>query len=360
MSVTSKIALVVDALPALGGAEKVLMAALDLFPDAPIYTLLYNRKAFKDSPLAGRQVVSSFIERLPLSRSYYRSYLPFMPLAIRSFDLRAYDTILSFSYAVANGVKVSPGQRHLSYTYTPMRYAWSDIGRDGKPRHPSLLLDEFFHCFRAWDVSAASHVDKFAAVSGWVSGVIQRAYQRPSTVIYPPVEIERFCPQENREDYFVTIARLVPHKRIDLLVEAFNRMRLPLVVIGDGPERTKLARRAADNIRFLGIQSDSVIESLLNQARAYVCPGEEDFGIAIVEAQAAGCPVIAYGKGGARETVIENQTGLFFDEPTPESLIETTQKFIPMKFSIHNCSRNATRFNKHRFLSELERFVVSC
>jgi glycosyltransferase involved in cell wall biosynthesis len=360
MSVTSKIALVVDALPALGGAEKVLMAALELFPDAPIYSLLYNQEAFADSPLADRQVVTSFIERLPLARSHYRNYLPFMPLAMRRFDLSAYDTILSFSYAVAHGVQVAVGQKHLSYTYTPMRYVWNDIGRDGKPRHPSLLLDEFFRCFRAWDVSAASHVDEFAAVSGWVSGLIQRAYQRPSTVIYPPVEVGRFHPQVMRDDYFVTIARLVPHKRIDLLVEAFNRMRLPLLVIGDGPERKKLARRAADNIRFLGFQSDSVVESLLSQARAYVCPGEEDFGIAIVEAQAAGCPVIAYGNGGACEIVIENQTGLFFADPTPESLIETTQKFIPMKFSIHDCSRNVTRFNRQRFLSRLERFVGLC
>jgi len=322
--------------------------------------LIYNREAFVGTPLAGRKVVTSFIERLPLARSHYRTYLPFMPLAMRRFDLSPYELILSFSYAVAHGASVATEQKHLSYTYTPMRYAWSDIGWDGQPRRPSLLLDEFLHCFRAWDVAAVGHVDKFATVSGWVSGLIQHAYQRPSTVIYPPVEIERFHPQVTRDDYFVTIARLVPHKRIDLLVEAFNRIKLPLIVIGDGPERAKLARRAADNIRFLGFQPDSTVEMLLNKARAYVCPGKEDFGIAIVEAQAAGCPVIAYGKGGACEIVIENQTGLFFNEPTTESLIDATQNFIEMKFSINECSLNATRFSTRRFLSELERFVVSC
>jgi len=357
MPVTSNIAVVVDALPGLGGAEKVLMSALELFPDAPVYSLIYNREAFASSPLADRQVTTSFIERLPFSRSHYRSYLPFMPLAIRSFDLSAYDTILSFSYAVANGVQVAAGQKHLSYTYTPMRYAWSDIGRDGKHRPPSPLLDGFFRCFRAWDVAAANHVEKFASVSDWISRLIQHAYRRPSTVIYPPVEVERFRPQTVRENYFVTVARLVPHKRIDLLVEAFNRMGLPLIIIGDGPEYTGLARRAAGNIRFLGFQPDSVVESLLGRARAYVCPSIEDFGIAMVEAQAAGCPVIAYGKGGAREIVIENQTGLFFDEPTPESLIEATQKFSQMRFSVHDCSRNAARFNRQRFLSELKGFV---
>ncbi len=358
MPVTSKAAFVVDALPGLGGAEKVLMAALELFPDAPVYTLLYNREPFACSPLAGRRVVTSFIERLPLARTQYRSYLPLMPLAMRRFDLGGYDTVLSFSYAVAHGVKLEEGQKHFSYTYTPMRYAWSSMGLDGRPRPPSPLLDWFFRCFRDWDVAAASRVHKFAAVSGWIAQEIRRAYRRDSRIIYPPVDVERFCPDAGRSDVFVSIARLVPHKRIDLLVEAFNRTGLPLLIVGEGPERAKLERRAAGNIRFLGFQPDPVIEKLLSRARAYVCPGEEDFGIAMVEAQAAGCPVVAFGAGGSREIVIENQTGLFFGESTPEGLAEALERFDRMDFSSRECAVNAARFTKKRFLAELEAFLT--
>jgi glycosyltransferase involved in cell wall biosynthesis len=355
---TSNIALVVDALPGLGGAEKVLMAALELFPDAPVYTLLYNQAAFACSPLASRRVVCSFIERLPLARTQYRKYLPLMPLAMRGFDLSTYETVLSFSYAVAHGVNVTDGQRLLSYTYTPMRYAWSNLGLDGKTRRPSPLLEWAFSRFRTWDMAAASRVARFAAVSQTISDWIRRAYRRGSRVIYPPVEVERFSPAEDRGNYFVTIARLVAHKRIDLLVEAFNRTGLPLVIVGDGPERPDLERRAAANIHFLGFQPDSVIAALLSRARAYVCPGEEDFGIAMVEAQAAGCPVIAYGAGGAREIVLENRTGKFFADPTPESLADAVESFDPRCYASLDCVSNSRRFNKNQFLSELGDFVT--
>lgn len=359
MPVTTKVAFVVDALPGLGGAEKVLMTALELFPHAPVYTLLYNRAAFTCTSIASRRVTTSFIERLPFAQAQYRKYLPLMPLAIRQFDLSAYDMILSFSYAVAHGINVSDGQKHLSYTYTPMRYAWSDMGLDGRSRKPSLALDWVFRQFREWDLAAAGRVHKFAAVSGWIASWVRRAYQRDSCVVYPPVEIERFSPAPERGDYFMTIARLVPHKRIDLLVEAFNRLRLPLIVIGDGPERKKLEQRAAGNIRFLGFQPDSVIETALNRARAYVCPGVEDFGIAMVEAQAAGCPVIAYGTGGAREIVSEHRTGLFFDEAAPESLIAALEEFERGSFSAAECAANARRFDKQSFLAGLGMFVES-
>lgn len=359
MPVNSKIAFVVDALPALGGAEKVLMAALELFPNAPIYTLVYNRDKFENTPIAGRQVVTSFIEHLPFSRGHYRKYLPLMPLAIEQFDLRPYETILSFSYAVANGVNVCKGQRLLSYTFTPMRYAWSNMGLDGKPRRSSLVLDWIFRQFRKWDIEAVNRVNRIAAVSSWIADWIQQAYQRESTVIYPPVEVERFTPAADREKYFMTIARLVPHKRLDLLVDAFNSLKLPLIIVGDGPERSNLERSAAENVRFLGFQSDTIVEDLLKRARAYICPGKEDFGIAMVEAQAAGCPVIAFGKGGAREIVIENQTGLFFKENVPESLISAVERFNRADFSYHECAVNAKRFNKNRFVCKFRSFVKS-
>lgn len=353
----SKIALVIDALPAIGGAEKVLMAALELFQQAPVYTLLYNRDQFVHTTVACRQVSTSFIQNLPLARTQYRKYLPVMPVAMERFDLSAYETILSFSYAVAHGVKVGEGQTLLSYTFTPMRYAWSNMGLDGRPRRSSLLLDWIFRQFRAWDVVAARRVHRFATVSGWIGDWVRCAYKRDSCVLYPPVEIERFSPACERDDYFVSIARLVPHKRIDLLVEAFNRSGLPLVIIGDGPERRRLEQRAKENVRILGFQPDSVVEEALSRARAYICPGIEDFGIAMVEAQAAGCPVIAFRDGGALEVVTEEQTGLFFDQSTPESLVDTVEKFNAMNFSPYDCAANARRFNKKRFLLELESFV---
>jgi glycosyltransferase involved in cell wall biosynthesis len=357
MPLSSKIAFVIDALPGIGGAEKVLMAALELFPDAPVYTLLYNREKFVQTAIGCRQVNSSFIERLPLTRTHYRKYLLLMPYAMKQFDLSAYETVISFSYAVAHGVRVHTGQNLLSYTFTPMRYAWSNIGLDGRPRPSSVLLDLIFRQFRKWDLAAARRVHRFAAVSGWISDWIRCAYKRESCVIYPPVEVERFSPASERGDYFITIARLVPHKRVDLLVDAFNCLGLPLLIIGDGPERHRLERRARENVRFLGFQPDSVIEALLSRARAYICPASEDFGIAMVEAQAAGCPLIAYGAGGALEIVIEAKTGIFFNESTPESLIGAVHRFEKINISIPDCLANANRFNKKRFQTRLEAFV---
>jgi len=357
MVVNSNTAIVIDALPGMGGAEKVLIAALELFPNAPIYTLIYNRDQFVNTPIEDREVKSSFIEHLPVAGKHYRKYLPLMPFAIRQHDLSSYETIVSFSYAVANGVRLCEGQNLLSYTFTPMRYAWSDLGLDGKQRQSSPLLDLIFKFFRKWDREAANRVNSYAAVSSWIAGWIQNAYNRKSKVIYPPVEIERFSADPVRDDYFITIARLVPHKRIDLLVDAFNALKLPLVIIGKGPEREKLEKRAADNIRFMGFQTDDAVADLLSRARAYICTGKEDFGIAMVEAQAAGCPVVAFGEGGAREIVREDQTGLFFEESQPESLIAAIERFNTIRFDIHACTTNAMRFNKGRFVTELKTFI---
>lgn len=357
MRLKSNIAFVIDALPGIGGAEKVLMAALELFPTAPVYTLLYNQENFEHTQIACHRVTTSFIQRLPFARTQYRKYLPLMPHAMGLFDLSAYETVVSFSYAIAHGVQICNGQTLHSYTFTPMRYAWRNIGLDGKPRHSSLLLDAIFRQFREWDLAAANRVHTFAAVSDWISDWIRRAYKRESCVIYPPVEIERFSPASEREGYFVTIARLVPHKRVDLLIDAFNCLGLPLIIIGDGPERRQLERRARGNIRFLGFQPDSVVEGLLSRARAYLCAGKEDFGIAMVEAQAAGCPLIAYGAGGALEIVIKDQTGLFFNESTPQSLIAAVERFDKTRMFPQDCVSNAKRFDKKRFHTEIESFI---
>jgi glycosyltransferase involved in cell wall biosynthesis len=359
MSVSGKVALVIDALPAMGGAERVLMDAMQLFPDAPVYTLHYNRRAFIDRPIASRKVISSFIDRLPQARVNYRRYLPLMPLAVRLFDLGAYDLILSFSYAVAHGVRTRRGQQHLSYTFTPMRYAWRKIGVNGKEEPASLLSRWFFEPFRMWDRSAIRGVDRLATVSEWIADLVGCTYQRQAQVIYPPVDVERFSPNREHSDYFITISRLVPHKRLDLIIQAFNSLKLPLLVIGEGPERAHLEQMAGPNIHFLGYLSDQAVAEVLACGRAFISAGEEDFGLATVEAQAAGIPVIAYRKGGALETVIEGETGVFFDDPSPRALAKAVEylRSTQQQFNPTHIAASVQRFNKQRFLREFSEFT---
>ena len=361
MSSKPRIAFVLDALPGIGGGEKTFFAALEVFPQADIFTLIYNRKAFARSPIAGREIFTSYLDRLPLARNHHRLLLPFMPSAIEQFRLHEYDLVVAFSYAVAHGVRVKPGTRLLSYTHTPMRYAWSHINLDGTRSHQHPLVALAMQKFRAWDRAAARRVDEFAAVSHVIAERIHSAYGREARVIYPPVETERFSPTWQRGDYFITLSRLVPHKRLDVVIEAFSRLQLPLKVIGDGPQRRTLQRHAASNIEFLGYQTEEAVADLLGNARGFICVAEEDFGIAVVEAQAAGCPVIVYKGGGALETVIEGQTGLFFAEQSAGSLIEAVNRFEDSAccFRMDTMVENARRFGKARFQKSFLEFVSS-
>ena len=361
MSRRPRIAFVLDALPAIGGGEKTLFTALEIFPQADIFTLVYNKEAFAGTPIAHRNVVTSYLDRLPFAHTRHRLLLPFMPAAIERFDFSRYDVVVAFSYAVAHGVRVHDGTRHLSYTYTPMRYAWSEMNIDGTYSRKNPVLDLLMERFRRWDRSAAARVEEFATISRWIADRIRSAYRREARVIYPPVETERFAPAGRRGDYFVTLSRLVPHKRIDVIVEAFSRLRLPLKIIGDGPERKKLQMRAASNVEFLGYQSEAAVARLLGAARGFVSAAEEDFGIAIVEAQAAGCPVITYRAGGALETVVDGATGLFFPMQSAGSLSQAIRQF---EDSIHCFRRadlveNAQRFGKPRFVESFREFVDS-
>ena len=243
--------------------------------------------------------------------------------------------------------------------YTPMRYAWNGINLDGTHSRKNPILNLAMQKFRAWDRSAASRVQEFAAISHGIARRIRSAYQRESRVIFPPVELERFSARQQRGDYFVTLSRLVPHKRIDLVIEAFSRLKLPLKIIGEGPQRNSLQRQAASNIEFLGYQSEEAVARLLAGARGFVCAAEEDFGIAIVEAQAAGCPVIAYKGGGAIETVIEGVTGIFFAEQSAGSLQEAVRQFEDSAhcFRTDNLVQNAQKFSKSRFQKSFASFV---
>jgi glycosyltransferase involved in cell wall biosynthesis len=359
-----RIALVHDWLTSRGGAERVLEAMLGLFPDAVVHTLFYRPELFRGTSLAGREVRPSPLDRFPWARMHYRSYLPLMPLAVEQFDLSGFDAVISISDAVAHGVLTHPDQLHINYILTPMRYIWDlqpDYLRSRALRSPirAALFRLLAHYLRLWDGAASRRVDHFVAISRWVAQRVWRCYRRQAEVIYPPVDVDRFRPGDRREDYYVTVGRLVPYKRVDLLVAAFARLGRRLLIVGDGPERRHLERGAGESIRFLGWLPDEEVAAILGTARAFVFAAEEEFGIAPVEAQAAGCPVIAYGRGGARETVIEGETGIFFDEPSADSLAAAVERFEAnaAAFDAARVRRNAERFGRQRFEAGFRRMV---
>lgn len=359
-----RVALIQDAVPFPGGAERVLQAVWEIFPQAPLYTLVYRPQVFAGTVFARQTVRSSWLNRLPGVRQHYRYYLPLMPLAIAGLDLRDFDLLLSFSYAVAHGVRTRPGQLHLSYIYTPLRYAWLGADRylsaGGYRRGlTGWLFQGLMGYLRRWSRAAAAGVDHFMAVSTAVQERVQLAFQRPAQVVYPPVALDRFQPAQRRAAYYLTVSRLAPHKQVGLVVQAFNQLGLPLLVVGDGPQRQQLARIAGPNVRLLGWQPDEVVADLLGRARAYVHAGEEDFGIAMVEAQAAGCPVIAYGQGGAREIVREGETGFLFAEQTVECLLEAVAAFERRgpALSVAALRASARRFSQPRFLADYSTLV---
>ncbi|KVR64507.1 glycosyl transferase [Burkholderia vietnamiensis] len=364
-----KIAIVHDWLVSPGGAERVLAHMIDCFPQADLYSLvdfLDDREC-----LRGRAVRTSFIQKLPFARTRYRSYLPLFPLAIEQFDLSDYDVVLSSSYAVAKGVLSGPDQFHASYVHSPVRYAWdlqhqylneAGLAHGAK----SALARALLHYIRNWDARSANGVDRVAANSRFIARRIRKTYRRDATVIYPPVDVEHLALCTDKEAFYLTASRLVPYKRIDLIVEAFSRTpERRLVVIGDGPEMAKIRALAGPNVTLLGYQPFDVLHDHLQRARAFVFAAEEDFGISPVEAQACGTPVIAYGKGGVRESVRAwpgaGATGLFFRTQSADALLDALARFEALprgSISPHACRANAELFGAARFRRELTRFVL--
>lgn len=337
----------------------VLEELCRLVPQAPIYTLVYKPSAFNSSPISQHQVHTSLVDKLPFARDHHRLYIPLMPLATQLFDLSQYDLILSSSAAFAHGVRTHRHQLHISYVHSPMRYAWhqysqhaNELGYGGLPVR--LLLSGL----RSWDRRVAKRADAMLANSRWTAGLIRRAFGRESIVIYPPVHVERFSPATKRENYYLTVSRLVPYKRVDLIVRAFNELGLPLIVAGDGLEQKALHKKAALNIQFLHAQSDAQIAQLMGSAKAFVYAAEEDFGIAPVEAQAAGCPVIGYRSGGLLETVVEGETGIFFDQQNGEAICQAVHRFeTSAEFSVKKIRKNAERFSAGIFRENFSNFV---
>lgn len=366
-----KVAIVHDWLVTFAGAERVLEQMLRVFPDADLYSLLDFIPATERAFLGGRTVQTSFLQRLPGARRHYRSFLPLMPYAIEQFDLSQYDLVLSSSYAVAKGVLTGPHQLHICYCHSPIRYAWDlqhqylrESGLSRGVRSP--IARYVLHRIRLWDSRSANGVDWFIAGSRFVSRRIAKFYRRRSVVIYPPVDVDAFTPGDTREDFYVTASRMVPYKRIELIVAAFAGMpEHRLVVIGDGPEDARIRARGGPNVQFLEHQPFPVLRDHLRRARAFVFAAEEDFGIAPVEAQACGTPVIAYGKGGVLETIhgldSSQPTGVLFDEQSPEAIRRAVATFEREyhRFSMETCRQNALRFNPARFRQELEEYVSS-
>ncbi len=360
-----KVAIVHDWLPVLGGAEKVLEQLLCIYPDADLFTL-FDFLSREDAPfLKDVSVTQSSLQKFPFAEKYYRHLLPFFPYAIEQFDLSDYDVIISSSSAVAKGVVTSPHQLHVCYCHSPMRYAWDlqeqylkQTGLNSGIR--STLIRAVLHKLRMWDVISSNRVDSFVANSGYISRRIFKTYRRESTVIHPPVEIDRFKLLGKKEDFYLAASRQVPYKRIDLIVEAFREMPdKKLVVIGDGPEHRKIQALAGDNVEILGFQGDDVLIDHLRRAKAFIFAAQEDFGILPVEAQACGTPVIAYGVGGARETVKDKTTGLLFEEQTVESLVSAVERFerLQPNFNVAAIRHNAEGFSAERFRTEISRHV---
>lgn len=360
-----RVAVIHDWLPLVGGAERVLEQILELYPNADIYTL-FDSVSRDDAPfLKNRNIITSGLQKIPRIEKYYRNLLPLLPYTIEQFDLRHYELIISSSSAVAKGVISSPDQLHVCYCHSPMRYAWDLQAHYLKHTGLSSGLRSTFiryvlHKMRIWDVVSSNRVDAFIANSSYIAERINKTYRRESTVVNPPVNIARFQIQTKKEDFYLAASRQVPYKRIDLIVEAFKQCPdKQLIVIGDGPEHKKIKALAGANVQILGFQSDAVLVDYMRRAKAFLFAAQEDFGILPVEAQACGTPVIAYGRGGARETVIDKRTGLLFDEQTVPSLLDAIERFERLKdqFNANEIRQHATSFSEEHFKQNFKVFI---
>ncbi|GGB75179.1 glycosyltransferase [Shewanella inventionis] len=361
-----KVAVVHDWLTDLGGAEKVLKSIINIYPNADIYTIVCGMNNEQLSSLGIlKPVNTSFIQRLPFGIKKYRSYLPLMPLAIQQFDLSSYDLIISSSYCVAKGVLTGPDQLHISYCHSPVRYAWDLQGQYLKESgiesgFKSILARYFLNKIRDFDVRSSFAVDKYVANSTFIQRRIMKFYRRESEVIYPPVDTESFTLVENRQNYYITCSRLVPYKKVDLIVNAFKS--LPdrhLLVVGDGPDYKRIKESLPPNVTLLGFLEYSDLISKIQNAKAFIYAAEEDFGIVPVEAQACGTPVIGYGKGGLIDTVKNGITGIHFYKQTTASIIEAVKKFenSVTLVSAKEISQHAQKFGSERFENELSDFI---
>lgn len=351
------------------GSEKVVEQILKCYPEADLFALVDFLPPTERKFIMNKPVQTSFIQHLPMARKKYRAYLPLMPLAVEQFDLSSYDLVLSSSHAVSKGVLTGPDQLHISYVHSPIRYAWDlqhqYLRESGLVRgFKAMLARALLHRIRLWDVRTANGVDHFLANSHFIARRIHKTYRRSANVLYPPVDVDGFALQETKADYYLSASRMVPYKKMDLIVKAFNQMPdKQLIVIGDGPDFDKVANIAGPNVKMLGYQPFAALKQHMQNARAFVFAAEEDFGITPVEAQASGTPVIAFGKGGALETVrplgVDRPTGVLFPEQSVASIQHAVRTFeaANKEITAKNCRQNALRFSEEAFRNGLTAFV---
>lgn len=363
-----KTAVIHDWVVTYGGADRVLEQILACFPESDLFSLVDFLPTSQRGFILEKPVRTSFIQHLPFARRSFRKYFPLMPLAVEQFDLSSYDLIISSSHAIAKGVITGPDQLHICVCYSPMRYAWDlqhqylqESGLD----HGILgwCARWMLHKVRTWDRTTANGVDEFVAISHYISRRIRKTYRREATVIYPPVDVNSLVLKEDKDDFYLTVSRLVEYKKVNLIVEAFRRMPdKKLVVIGAGPQLKNIQAAAGSNVTVMGFQSSQVVRDHMQRANGFIFAAEEDFGISVLEAQACGTPVIAFGKGGALETVrdisMEEPTGVFFQEHSCEAIVDAVSLFEAerKRFRAISCRQNAARFSVERFRKEFSEF----
>jgi glycosyltransferase involved in cell wall biosynthesis len=356
-----RVALVHDWLTGMRGGEKCLEVLCELFPEATLFTLLHKLGSVSPT-IEALPIRTSFVQRLPFAASKFRHYLPLFPRAVERFDLSDFDLVISSSHCVAKSVIPRPGALHLCYCHTPMRYVWDlfdeyfGVERVGRLKH--ALLRRVAGRLRRWDARTADRVHHFVANSQYVRRRIQRHYRRDADVIHPPVDTTRFTLSERNDNYFLMVTALVPYKRVELAVEAFNRLGARLLIVGSGPEERRLQEQAKKNIEFLGWQSDEQIRGYYAGCQALIFPGEEDFGIVPVEAMATGKPALAFGRGGALETVVPGVTGLLFPEQTVSSLMDAVRSFDEAHFSPQRIRTHALGFDREVYRRNMREFIA--
>ena len=361
-----QVAIVQEWLVTVGGSDKVVKAILDVFPDADIYTLVAKKEVCEELGIPWEKVHTSFIQKMPLGTKKHRAYLPLFPFAIEQFDLRGYDVVISSSHCVAKGILTKADQLHICYCHSPIRYCWDMYNEYLEESHldkgfKSWLVRLMLHPIRQFDAIAGSRVDYYISNSDYVGQRIRKTYRRKATTIHPNIDISNFELCNDKQEYYLASSRLVAYKKIDTIIEAFNKMPgKKLVVIGGGPNLEAYRKLAKDNVTVMGYQPFDVLKEKMQHAKAFVFAADEDFGMIPIEAQSCGTPVIAYGHGGSLETVNGGKTGLFFNEQTPEAIVEAVNRFEAMgsqPFAPGDCRQWAESFSEERFKREIKEFV---
>ncbi len=354
-----RVAIAHEWLTTLGGSERVVETLLEQYPGAPVYTTFLSDRNLPES-VDRWDVRTSFVQKLPFLHRISQRYIPLFPLAFESFDFTGYDVVITSSSACSKGVLTGPETLNICYCYTPLRYAWQPhLDRRLGDANPMVRAcnDLVVHYLRLWDRLASDRVDHFIAISEHVAARIAKFYRREAAVIYPPVDVKRFPVVDRARDYFLIVSRLVPYKHVELAVEAFTLLGLPLKVVGEGPERARLEAMAGPSVDFMGFVPEDDLPGLISGCLALIFPGEEDFGIVPVEAMAAGRPVIGLARGGLLESAVDGKTAVMFPDPSVESLIDAVSRFQPGDFDPDKLSRHAAKFSKERFKQEFSQFV---